>query len=260
MTKFFLNEAAIIVAIIVNAICIILTEYDVESPLIDVVDVLCSLFFIVEMSIKLRTLGVRGYLADRWNWLDGTVTLLSVPSIIMIFVEPLGIDLSAFLVLRMMRVLRILRTVRFFPGFDAVLRGFRLAMTQSWPVLISFFLIIAIFALLNCAMFSNAAPEYFGTPTSSMYSIFRLCTIEGWYEIPDAVADGFNHPVAGVIRLYFSLLLIIGGIIGMSFINSIFVDAMVSDNNDSVEAKLDELNAKIDELRALLGSDDKSKV
>ena len=35
---------------------------------------------------------------------------------------------------------------------------------------------------------------------------------------------------------------------------------MVSDNNDSVEAKLDELNAKIDELRALLGSDDKSKV
>ena len=81
MTKFFLNEAAIIVAIIVNAICIILTEYDVESPLIDVVDVLCSLFFIVEMSIKLRTLGVRGYLADRWNWLDGTVTLLSVSSL-----------------------------------------------------------------------------------------------------------------------------------------------------------------------------------
>lgn len=42
--------------------------------------------------------------------------------------------------------------------------------------------------------------------------------------------------------------LVFGGIIGMYFINSIFVDAMVSDNNDEVEAKLDELNKKIDKL------------
>lgn len=34
----------------------------------------------------------------------------------------------------------------------------------------------------------------------------------------------------------------------MSFINSVFVDAMASDNNDEVERKLDELNRKIDEL------------
>jgi voltage-gated sodium channel len=39
-----------------------------------------------------------------------------------------------------------------------------------------------------------------------------------------------------------------GGIIGMSFINSVFVDAMVSDNNDEVEAKLDEINKKLTEL------------
>ena len=34
----------------------------------------------------------------------------------------------------------------------------------------------------------------------------------------------------------------------MSFINSIFVDAMASDNNDEIERKIDELNRKIDEL------------
>jgi len=50
------------------------------------------------------------------------------------------------------------------------------------------------------------------------------------------------------VRLYFVFILILGGIIGMSFINSIFVDAMVSDNNDDVMKKLEELEAKIDRL------------
>ena len=50
------------------------------------------------------------------------------------------------------------------------------------------------------------------------------------------------------MSLYFCVQLVLGGIIGMSFINSIFVDAMVSDKNDEVEAKLDELNRKLDKL------------
>ena len=57
---------------------------------------------------------------------------------------------------------------------------------------------------------------------------------------------------ASLVRIYFSLLLIAGGIIGMSLINSIFVDAMVSDNNDDVKAQLSEMEAKIDELTKLL--------
>ena len=44
------------------------------------------------------------------------------------------------------------------------------------------------------------------------------------------------------------MLLIGGGIIGMSFINSIFVDAMAEDNNDDVKEKLRQLEQKIDEL------------
>ena len=36
----------------------------------------------------------------------------------------------------------------------------------------------------------------------------------------------------------------------MSFLNSVFVDAMVSDNNDDVKAKLDEIEKKLDQLMA----------
>ena len=54
---------------------------------------------------------------------------------------------------------------------------------------------------------------------------------------------------AEFVRVYFCALLILGGIIGMSFINSIFVDAMVADNNDDVMNKLTELQKTLDELK-----------
>ena len=47
-----------------------------------------------------------------------------------------------------------------------------------------------------------------------------------------------------------------GGILGLSLVNSVFVDAMVSDNNDELtkeverlHEKIDALNSKIDELK-----------
>ena len=82
--------------------------------------------------------------------------------------------------------------------------------------------------------------------------MFRVCTVEGWYEIPDAIAAATSPTIATLVRIYFSLLLLAGGIIGMSFINSIFVDAMVADNNDDVKAKLDEIEKKIDEISSKL--------
>lgn len=85
--------------------------------------------------------------------------------------------------------------------------------------------------------------------------MFRLFTIEGWYEIPNAVAGGMAPVWLHVVRTYFCLLLIGGGIIGMSLINSIFVDAMAADNNDDVKAQLSELEKKIDDIRRLLKED-----
>lgn len=43
-------------------------------------------------------------------------------------------------------------------------------------------------------------------------------------------------------------MLVLGCIIGMSLLNSIFVDAMVSDNNDEVKEQLTRLEEKIDRL------------
>jgi voltage-gated sodium channel len=82
----------------------------------------------------------------------------------------------------------------------------------------------------------------------AMYSTFKVFTIEGWYEIPDKIAQTSTNFNAFAIKFYFVLVLIIGGILGLSLVNSIFVDSMVMDNNDDLERKVDLLNEKIEIL------------
>jgi voltage-gated sodium channel len=72
--------------------------------------------------------------------------------------------------------------------------------------------------------------------------------VEGWYEIPDLIASRSSPLVEILSKLYFGALLLGGGIMGLSLVNSIFVDAMVSDNNEELERQVARLSDKIDVL------------
>lgn len=250
--KLFLSNKFILCVIFINALIIYLEECNLEWRFLDKIDLICSIIFLIEMIVKISTLGFKNYIKSGWNRLDGTLVLISIPSIISYFFPLEMIDLSVLLVLRLLRILRIFKTLHFFPSFARVVDGFKMAMKSSYAVLLSFFVIVVIFGLVNCSLFKDIAPEYFGSPLTAIYSVFRLCTIEGWYDIPDRIADA-TSPIMGTIATgYFCLLLIMGGIIGMSFINSVFVDAMVSDNNDEVKEQLDRMEEQIEELKKML--------
>jgi voltage-gated sodium channel len=105
-----------------------------------------------------------------------------------------------------------------------------------------------VFSIITTFLFGNLAPQYFGNPALSVYSIFRLFTIEGWYDMPEAIAVNGGTGMAVFARIYFSILLFSGGIIGMSLVNSIFVDAMAADNNDEVLDKLEQIEKKLDKI------------
>lgn len=51
-------------------------------------------------------------------------------------------------------------------------------------------------SVLSSTLFGDIAPEYFGNPGQSLYSTFRLFTIEGWFDIPDAIAANSSHGMA----------------------------------------------------------------
>ena len=249
-----LNERFILVVILINSVLIYAQVSGYENYFMGILDTICTFIFLFEMIVKHKEYGVKGYWSDGWNRLDGSLVILSLPSVAALFVPNDMVDLSFLMIFRLLRVLRFFRVLHFFPNFTKVIDGFKRAMRESYAILLSFLVIIIIFGLLNCSLFRDADPMHFGTPLRSIYAVFQICTVEGWYEIPNAIAEyyGITTMAAEFVRLYFCFQLILGGIIGMSFINSIFVDAMVQDNNDEVSQKIDELQKTLDEIKRKL--------
>ncbi len=262
LKKFFLNERNIMIIIMINSITVFIEGFD-DLPLslvklFGILDYVFTLIFCLELIIELKHFGWKEYVKHGWNRLDIFLVVLSLPSLFIAFSSDENLNFGFFLVLRLSRLFKFFRFIRFIPGIEHLISGVKRAMKSSVLVLLSFFILILILSMLTCFLFKQVSPEYFGNPLLSFYSIFKIFTVEGWYEIPDSIAAKSSTIVAFLSRFFFSAILIVGGILGLSLVNSIFVDSMVSDSNVGLENKIDEMNKKIDlltdELRNIKGS------
>lgn len=246
MKSLLLNDRFILLAIAANTILLFVGGFYM-TPNIEVADDLFTLLFILEAITKIRHYGWKTYWTDSWNRFDLVLLLLAIPSILSLFME-LDDSMKVLLSLRAFRVFKSFKTFRFIPNIQSILNGIKLAFNSSLFICLAFSVFLLVTAILTSSLFGKYASEYFGNPLISIYSIFRLFTVEGWYEMPEAIAANAGATVSMFARIYFCLVLFAGGIIGMSLINSIFVDAMMQDNNDEILKKLDNLERKIDQL------------
>ncbi len=253
LKKIFLSERLTAIVIAINAVGIIVEGFIGKNDVIAIIDLLCISYFIVEMIVKHAAFGFKGYWQNGWNVFDGILVILSFASIFLDLLTPIDSrDLSTILVARVFRLIRFFRVFHFFPSFPKLVRAFAIAIRQCGSIALSFCIIMIVMSTIDCGLYREIAPDMFGTPVKAFYTIFRLFTVEGWYEIPDAIAANSSPLWGSLSTVFFCVQLILGGIIGMSFINSIFVDAMVSDNNDEVLEKIDDLNKQISELKDLI--------
>jgi voltage-gated sodium channel len=261
----FLNDRIILLLISINAIIIFFQGFkaDTYDQVLAYIDDALTFLFIIEMIVKTSHYGWKEYLRSGWNKFDVILILLSIPSLIAHLVPNIEefVNVSYLLVFRVFRVFKFFRFVQFFPQVEHIFRSAQQALSASFMVLVGFFVVIFIMAILSTFFFQNAAPNLFGDPLTSYYSTFQVFTVEGWNGIPDAlvkeaVANGKPFPDIAIffIRMYFIGLFIVGGIFGLSIVNSIFVDAMISDHDDTekqfedVEKKLVSMEEKMDKM------------
>ncbi|MCZ2130712.1 MAG: ion transporter [Bacteroidia bacterium] len=246
----FLKDPFILTLIVLNALLIFIEESFPAIQWFDYVENLFTLVFIIEIIIKIRHYGIGTYLSGTWNRLDFILVLLSIPSLATLFYDHQLMHINVLLTFRIFRVFKAFRLFKFLPNADSFIVSVKRALNASYIVLVGFFILIFIVALITTTMYKDVAPEYFGSPIHSFYTIFQIFSIEGWYEIPNHIAEKSSNLVAFMTKLYFSVLLFVGGILGFSLVNSIFVDAMVSDNNDDLEEKVAQLREEIQSLNS----------
>lgn len=246
--RIFTNDHIMLVLVLINTGIIFVSGFipNQEGALL-IVDTLFTLLFLFEAVVKIRVQGFSEYWSDGWNRFDFIIVLIALPSCINVF-GPVLPGTSILLSLRTMRAFKSFRLLKFVPNVESLLNGIKLAFKASYIVAIGLIVLLLVFSIVTTFLFGSSAPQYFGNPALSVYSIFRLFTIEGWYDMPEAIAENSGSAMAVFARIYFSLLLFLGGIIGMSLVNSIFVDAMAADNNDEVLEKLSQLERKLDKI------------
>lgn len=248
-------------AIIINAGVIFLLYFpDLSSHwLLELIDHAFILLFLAEAITKLIALKPKIYFASNWNRFDFFIVVASLPSLLMQFL-PIP-DTSLLLILRLFRLVRLIRFIQFVPNMAKILRGLARAMKASLFVVLTLLFLNFMLAIFTCHFYAEVAPEYFANPLISSYTIFQMFTVEGWNEIPAVIAENMQKLewsaqsvslLTGLTRFYFVLIVLLGGIFGMSLANAVFVDEMTMDNNDVVEAKIDDLKQQIEELKELL--------
>jgi len=248
--RFFLNERAMLLAIIINAVVIFGLYFPElkDNWWLLAIDHAFILFFLVEVIVKLIVLKPKTYFAAGWNRFDFIIVMGSLP----VFLEglfPVPEATGLLILLRLFRLVRLVRFLRFIPNIEQVMAGLGRAIKASVFVLAVLVFLNFMLAILTCHFYADSAPQYFGNPLVSIYSIFQLFTLEGWNEIPAAIVKTTDSPMTiGMTRLYFATVVILGGVFGMSLANAVFIDEMMMDNNKDLEDKVDALT---DEIRAL---------
>lgn len=258
----FVSDRLVMVVIVLNAMALVLHEMALPgTPLRTFwfwVDYVCVVYFLVEAVFKVRRDGWSGYWSNNWNKFDFSVVVVSLPALLGPF---LHVSQFAFvLILRLGRLFRLFRLLRFIPNLDHLVLGIRRALRASIGVFLALFLMNIILAVMATLLFRDLDPEHFGNPVASGYSIFQVFTVEGWNGIAERLEERAVEEYPGSARLlvsgtraFFVVAVLIGGILGLSLANAVFVDEMMMDNTETMERKLDTLTEEIRRLRRDLG-------
>lgn len=250
LTK-LIDERLVIFVITVNTLVIFLRAFPSLKELSDgplfVIDYVCTSYFVLELFIKLRLYGLRAYMSSGWNRFDFSVIVLSLPMLLSPWVDLH--DFSVFLVLRITRPLRSFRLLRFVPEGERLWSGIKRGLKATLGVALALLMYNFVLALAACYIFGQSAPEYFADPILSMYSMFKIFTVEGWFDIPDAIAEGSSAGMGAFAKGYFVFAVTTGGLLGLSMANGVFIDEMAMDNNEELEENVRELKQELAELR-----------
>ncbi|MCI4668961.1 MAG: ion transporter [Bacteroidia bacterium] len=257
LQRLFTEDRIVAFVIMLNAIVLFILSYEqyIHNRLLSTLDAIFLFYFLMEAIIKIRLMGWRKYISSGWNKFDFAIVILSLPSVILLFMENMP-DFAVIFVFRIVRVLRFFKFIKFIPNIDELVAGIRRALKASVFVLLAFFVYCFIVSLISCRLFQHISPEMFGDPIRSLYNVFKVFTIEGWFEVPEAIiAQAEMNEVNSFFTIgYFILIVISGGIFGLSIVNAIFVEEMVRDNNDDLIVKIEAMDEKMNHIMKMLAN------
>lgn len=250
------QSPVIMYLILFNAFILFLHSFPGLSTyhlLFETIDHIITIFFIIEVVYKIRVLGWKRYFSKSWHTFDFLIVLCSAPSILLMIphVSEILPNLNFLLVLRVARVLKFYRLIEFIPNLKDTLKALNRALRASLFLILAFFVFNFVVSLFTYHIFKDIAPEYFGNGFISFYSIVKTVTGEG-FNVADEVAGQDTGVLNVLIRFYFVAIILSGGIIGLSLVNTVFINEVTREANNEMEERLKQIQGELAEIKGML--------
>ena len=198
-------------------------------------------FFMVEMAVRLAYFGWRGYWADGWNVLDGSLVLSSVVEIVLrAFFSDLLVSGAGFTpmlrMLRMLRIVRALKAATSMPTLQKMIESFVESIPQVLNLVIFMFVVMFIFGVIGMQLFggtgiSETSRLHFDSFPAAMTCILTI--LLGKYVVIYQAGCEAGHGLKMAVFVYSACLVLYLTIVNL-FV-AILVQAFSTDDDDEEE-------------------------
>jgi voltage-gated sodium channel len=258
MKKLFYNDRLIYTLIILNVVVIYLHSFEFYQAYyfqFDLIDVAFTIFFCIEIAVKIATANgknkFKSYMQNPWNRIDFFSILLAIPSIGVLFISDLEI-FAGFAALRSLRIFKLLRVIEYIPEGKRISKQLFKALKSISFIIFAFFIYTTIISLISVTLFRQAAPIYFQNAFESFFTIFKVFSGDGFSDIVGVIQENSSVLFTSFSKFYFVGVVFSGSILGLSLINSVFIDQMnqVSNKSDKEETnQLNEIKKELEDLK-----------
>ncbi|MFN7027171.1 MAG: ion transporter [Pseudorhizobium sp.] len=217
-------EQVIIAIIIVNAMVLGLMTYPgivaLHGPVLQAMDRAILTIFVVELVLRIIAFGPR-FFRDPWSLFDFSVVVISlIPAT------------GPFQVLRALRILRVLRLVSTMPALRRVVGGLISALPGMSSILVLMAMLFYVAAVMATNLFGQSFPDWFGSLSASLYTLFQVMTLESW-------SMGIVRPVMEVhpqAWAFFVPFILLSTYAVLNLFIGVIVSAMQQDSEASASA------------------------
>lgn len=210
----------------------------------DVLDKLVRGIFLAEVIIKIGAEGRRPwrYFRDPWNVFDFAIVAAAL----------LPLHTQGVTVLRLLRLLRVLRLIRAIPRLQILVNALLKSIPSMFYVTVFLLMLFYVYGVAATFLFAGNDPVHFGSLPTSLLSLFRVVTLEGWTEllyIQMRGCDAYGYdgmaalctqakaaPVVAV--LFFLSFILLGTMIVLNLFIGVITNSMAEAQAESDEAAL----------------------
>jgi voltage-gated sodium channel len=114
-------------------------------------------------------------------------------------------------------------------------------------IIVAFIIYSTIISLISVTLFKSSGPSFFSNAFDSFFTIFKIFSGDGFSDVVAEIVSNSSLEFGYFTKLYFVMIVFTGSILGLSLINSVFIDQMSNFDKKS-ESEMNSLENKLDEV------------